>query len=48
MRVAEAALAALGRRRTLVLGPISGGLLGVPALARAAIAQGLAVLLPRR
>jgi uncharacterized protein len=47
-QVAEAALTALGRRRTLVLGPVSGTLLSAPALARAAIAQGLAFLLPRR
>jgi uncharacterized protein len=47
--VVEAALAALGRRqRTLVLGPVSGTLLGVPALARAAFAQGRALVLPRR
>jgi len=46
--VAKAALAALGRRRTLVLGPVSGALLGVPALARAAFAQGLALVLPRQ
>jgi short-subunit dehydrogenase len=47
-QVAKAALAALGRRRTLVLGPVSGTLLSAPALARAAFAQGLAYLLPRR
>jgi short-subunit dehydrogenase len=46
--VAEAALAALGRRWTLVLGPVSGTLLSVPALARAVLAQGLAFVLPRR
>jgi hypothetical protein len=42
------ALAALGRQRTLVLGPITGSLLSVPALARAVVAQGLALVLPRR
>jgi uncharacterized protein len=46
--VAAAALRALGRRRTLVLGPLSAPLLGAPALARAAVAQGIAMLLPRR
>jgi short-subunit dehydrogenase len=46
--VANAALCALGRQRTLVLGPLSGTVLAVPALARAAIAQGIALLLPRR
>ena len=48
MHVARAALAALGRQCTLVLGPVTGGLLSVPALARAAVAQGLALVLPRR
>jgi uncharacterized protein len=46
--VANAALCALGRQRTLVLGPLSGTVLAVPALARAAIAQGIALLVPRR
>src|SRR4051812_31023580 len=46
--VANAALRALGRQRTLVLGPLSGTVLAVPALARAAVAQGIALLLPRR
>ncbi|MGK7870818.1 SDR family NAD(P)-dependent oxidoreductase [Falsiroseomonas sp. E2-1-a20] len=46
--VAGAALRALGRQRTLVLGPISGTLLTAPALVRAAIAQGIALVLPRR
>jgi uncharacterized protein len=47
-QVAKAALAALGRRRTLVLSPVSGTLLSAPALARAALAQGLTCLMPRR
>ena len=46
--VARAALCALGRQRTLVLGPLSGALLTAPALVRAAIAQGIALVLPRR
>ena len=46
--VANAALRALGRQRTLVLGPLSGTVLAVPALAHAAIAQGIALLVPRR
>ncbi|MDO9710645.1 SDR family NAD(P)-dependent oxidoreductase [Paracraurococcus lichenis] len=46
--VAAAALRALGRQRTLVLGPVSGSLLALPAIARTAIAQGIALLLPRR
>ena len=47
-RVAEAALAALGRVRTLVRGPVSGAAFGLPALARAAVAQTLDWVLPRR
>jgi short-subunit dehydrogenase len=46
--VADTALRALGRQRTLVLGPLSGALLTAPALVRAAIAQGIALVLPRR
>ena len=46
--VAAAALSALGRVRTLVRGPLSGLLLSGPALARAALAQTLALVLPRR
>lgn len=48
MHVAASALRALGRQRTLVLGPLSGSLLSVPALARAALAQGIALVVPRR
>ena len=47
MRVAGAALAALGRQHTL-FGPVTVGPLSVPALARAAVARGLALVLPRR
>jgi short-subunit dehydrogenase len=46
--VARSALSALGRQRTLVLGPISGSVLAVPALVRAGLAQGLQAVLPRR
>ena len=46
--VAAAALHALGRVRTLVRGPLSGLLLSGPALARAALAQTFAWVLPRR
>lgn len=46
--VARRALAALGRQRTLVLGPISGSVLAVPALVRAAAAQALQTMLPRQ
>ena len=46
--VANAALCALGRMRTLVRGPVSGLVLSGPALARAALAQTLALVLPRR
>jgi uncharacterized protein len=46
--VAAAALRALGRVRTLVRGPLSGLLLSGPAFARAAVAQTLALVLPRR
>jgi uncharacterized protein len=46
--VAAAALHALGRVRTLVRGPVSGLLLSGPALARAALAQAFAWVLPRR
>jgi uncharacterized protein len=45
--VARAALWALGRRRTLVLGPLSGLALGPAALARAGLAQALQTVLPR-
>jgi hypothetical protein len=41
-------LRSLGRVRTLVRGPVSGVLLGGPALARAALAQAFACVLPRR
>src|SRR4029453_15728409 len=46
--VARAALRSLGQVRTLVRGPVSGLLLGGPALARAALAQTFAFVLPRR
>jgi uncharacterized protein len=46
--VARAALRALGQVRTLVRGPVSGLLLNGPALARAALAQAFACVLPRR
>lgn len=46
--VAAAALGALGRVRTLVRGPASAALFTAPALARAAVAQTLALVLPRR
>ncbi len=46
--VARAALQALGRQRTLALGPISGSLLSGPALVRAGLAQALQALLPSR
>ena len=45
--VARAALGALGRQRTLAVGPISGGVLAVPALVRAGIAQAIALALRR-
>lgn len=47
-RVARAALSALGRQRTLTLGPISGSVLAAPALVRAGLAQALQAALPRR
>ncbi len=43
--VARAALAALGKQRTLTVGPISGGVLAGPALVRAGIAQSIALAL---
>ena len=46
--VARNALAALGVQRTLVLGPLSGSVLAVPALVRAVTAQMLHTVLPRR
>jgi short-subunit dehydrogenase len=46
--VARRALAALGRQRTLVLGPVSSTVLTGPALVRAAVAQALQALVPRR
>ena len=46
--VAHRALAALGRQRTLVLGAVTGSVLTVPALVRAAAAQVLQTVLPRR
>lgn len=45
--VARAALQALGRQRTLVLGPLSGSVLSGPALVRAGLAQVLHTILPR-
>ena len=41
--VARAALAAIGRRRTLMPGPLTGRVLAGPALVRAGLAQGLAL-----
>jgi short-subunit dehydrogenase len=46
--VARSALQALGRQRTLALGPLTGSLLSGPALVRAGLAQALHVLLPKR
>lgn len=46
--VAQRALAALGRQRTLVLGALTGSVLTVPALVRAATAQVLQTVLPHR
>lgn len=46
--VAERALAALGRQRTLVLGPVSGSVFAVPAVVRAGMAHALGLVLPRR
>ncbi len=45
--VARRALSALGKQRTLVLGPLSGPLLSPAALARAVAAQALQAVLPR-
>jgi short-subunit dehydrogenase len=45
--VARAALAALGHRRTLVLGPLSGPLLSVAAIARAASAEAISLVTRR-
>lgn len=45
--VARAALRALGRQRTLTLGPVSGSVLTVPALVRAGLAQAIALLVRR-
>jgi short-subunit dehydrogenase len=45
--VARAALQALGRQRTLTLGPISGSILTVPALVRAGLAQAISLLVQR-
>ncbi len=45
--VARAALGALGRQRTLAVGPISGSVLAGPALVRAGIAQAIALALRR-
>ncbi len=42
--VARAALGALGRQRTLTVGPLTGPLLAGPALVRAGIAQGMALV----
>ena len=46
--VARSALAALGRQRTLTLGPLTGSVLTAPALVRAAAAQAFQALMPRR
>jgi short-subunit dehydrogenase len=46
--VARAALAALGRQRTLTLGPLSGSVLAVPALVRAGLAQAIATVVRSR
>lgn len=46
--VARSALSALGRQRTLVLGPLTGSVLTGPALVRAGLAQALQAVLPRR
>ncbi|MBV9539209.1 MAG: SDR family NAD(P)-dependent oxidoreductase [Acidisphaera sp.] len=46
--VARRALAALGRQRTLVLGPLTGSVLTAPALVRAAAAQMFQGVMPRR
>lgn len=46
--VAAASLRSLGRVRTLVRGPLSGLLLSGPALARAALAQAISLVVPRR
>ncbi len=46
--VARSALQALGRQRTLVLGPISGSVLSAPALVRTGLAHALQAVLPRR
>jgi short-subunit dehydrogenase len=46
--VARQALRALGRQRTLVLGPVTGSVLSVPALVRAGMAQALQTVLPFR
>ena len=46
--MAQRALAALGRQRTLVLGALTGSVLTVPALVRAATAQVLQTVLPHR
>ena len=46
--VARSALQALGRQRTLVLGPISGSVLAAPALVRTGLAHALQAVLPRR
>jgi len=46
--VAQRTLAALGRQWTLVLGAITGSVPTVPAVVRAATAQVLQAVLPRR
>lgn len=46
--VARSALQALGRQRTLVLGPLTGSVLAVPALVRTGLAHALQSVLPRR
>ena len=45
--VARSALQALGRQRTLVLGPLSGSVLSAPALVRTGLAHALQAVLPR-
>ncbi|WP_376097287.1 SDR family NAD(P)-dependent oxidoreductase [Roseomonas sp. CCTCC AB2023176] len=46
--VAQSALRALGRQRTLTLGPVSGSVLAVPALVRYGIAEAIGRFVPRR
>lgn len=46
--VARSALQALGRQRTLVLGPLTGSVLTVPALVRTGLAHAFQAVMPRR